>query len=177
MELVTFASFNHSVQIRTSSEKPVLRLPFTPKMEIIKLPEACDKSLDSKDNLFCLDLKQLGKYSFANSVANRRNDKIRTNAKLVDCEICCKTFKNKGNLAKHMMIHTKEKPFECNFCGKSFNQKGSKMIHEKIHSGAKPFKCEICCKTFTRKHNLKDHEKTHFKSEKSHECQTCGKTF
>ena len=44
------------------------------------------------------------------------------------------------------------KPFKCNVCDKSFSQKGSMSTHmASIHEGKKVFKCKVCEKTFSQK--------------------------
>lgn len=51
--------------------------------------------------------------------------------------------------------------FDCNVCGKSYKQKGHLKRHYAIHSGTKPFCCPVCGKNFTRKDVMRTHLLVH----------------
>ncbi|XP_068086355.1 uncharacterized protein [Anabrus simplex] len=44
------------------------------------------------------------------------------------CNICYKSFSEKGRLSDHMRTHTDEGPYCCNICSKSFSQKNAKYM-------------------------------------------------
>ena len=52
-------------------------------------------------------------------------------------------------------IYGKRHP--CSYCEKSFGQKTDLTRHVMIHTGEKPFICRICSKGFTRNEKLKYH--------------------
>ena len=58
-----------------------------------------------------------------------------THEKLYQCKECCKSFSQRGDLKRHIMIHTSEKPYKCEICDMSFTQKGNLMTHKRTHTG------------------------------------------
>ena len=66
----------------------------------------------------------------------------------------------------------------CDQCEKTFKQKRSLDAHLNVHRGIFPFKCEMCEKKFSCKNLLHQHEKTH-STEKGHHCTAtgCKKSF
>ena len=58
------------------------------------------------------------------------------------------------------------------FVIKSFTQKSNLTRHMLVHSGMKDFYCEACEKTFSHKQSVKAHMLTHYKV-KAHECDIC----
>ena len=54
-----------------------------------------------------------------------------------------------------MVSHTKEKNFKCDVCDKSFTEKGSVKKHMLVHSRMKEHQCEVCEKKFSHKSNIK----------------------
>lgn len=51
-------------------------------------------------------------------------------------------------LRKHNDIHTGKKPHQCDICGRTFRERGTLKEHYRIHTGAMPFTCEFCGKAF-----------------------------
>lgn len=92
------------------------------------------KTLNIHTRLYCGE-----KHRKTNSLSGKNKLKsIRK--KRVRCEICFKTFSNKGNLFQHYRVHKKE---PCN-----------------LKTG-KTFKCEVCSKQFLSASTLKRHSHMH----------------
>lgn len=69
-----------------------------------------------------------------------------------------------------------EKPFVCSHCWKSFREKSQLKKHLLVHESRKDFVCELCSRSFAQEYYLKKHLRTHNDS-LDHTCPTCGKKF
>ncbi|CAL1301210.1 unnamed protein product [Larinioides sclopetarius] len=148
--------------------------------------------------------------AFLFSVGSYLRDKMAATVKIHACPHCPYVTPNSGCLKRHLRTHSGERPFVCNMCLKSFSQKGSLqrhlMVHIKstpahtivsclrdknvaiseigffhacphcsyvtpntgclkrhirTHSGERPFMCKMCHKSFTQKSNLQRHLLVH----------------
>ena len=89
------------------------------------------------------------------------------------CDICEKTFAQKANLHKHLLIHSGSKPFQCYVCGKAFRQRSSLQKHYTIHTnGSSSFMCQTCNRMFGSRTNLQRHMLVHVTSKT--ECYICN---
>lgn len=86
---------------------------------------------------------------------------VQSHMALFTCEVCGKSFKQKGTLKTHMIVHQKERPFGCGYCKKRFKLKSHLKEHERIHTGEKPFSCPVCRMCFTRSNPMKIHLRNH----------------
>lgn len=71
---------------------------------------------------------------------------------------CGKTFTRAWNLLNHARMHQGVKPFACQICHKSFTQRGNLKKHMMIHllpkaEDRKRYKCDKCGKGYTEKYN------------------------
>ncbi|KAI9565558.1 hypothetical protein GHT06_009350 [Daphnia sinensis] len=94
-----------------------------------------------------------------------------------ECEFCGKKFRNSCHMKQHRMRHTGERPHNCPYCEKTFAHKNVLKIHLQVHTGEKPCCCDLCGKLFREPHRLACHLATHYRSSKSLDCSTCGKSF
>uniref|UniRef100_A0A0L8HA89 C2H2-type domain-containing protein n=1 Tax=Octopus bimaculoides TaxID=37653 RepID=A0A0L8HA89_OCTBM len=78
-------------------------------------------------------------------------------------------------------------PYYCDICDKSFSQRGSVTMHKHIHTEEKPYHCDICSKPFSGNHVLTKHRHIHTSKklyhcdnhteEKPYHCDICGESF
>ncbi|XP_078502562.1 uncharacterized protein LOC144758587 [Lissotriton helveticus] len=92
------------------------------------------------------------------------------------CNICEKSFTQRGNLLQHQSVHTGEKPYHCTVCSKPFPQKATLVRHQRTHTGERPYHCSVCSKRFSRKATLVQHQSVHT-GERPHHCTVCSKGF
>ncbi|XP_021927281.1 zinc finger protein 77-like [Zootermopsis nevadensis] len=103
------------------------------------------------------------------------------------CEVCSKSFRSNGHLARHHLVHSGAKPFLCEVCGTGFSQSSSLKLHVQSHSGLNPHKCPHCGQTFRFRVSLRSHILSLHVSPSStsspaakngdYGCDRCGKQF
>ena len=88
----------------------------------------------------------------------RKNSHMKYCSKLLNCQICGKSFNSKQALVGHHNAKHTEK-FRCDLCGKCFENLTKLDLHKMTHNVEKNFTCPKCEKTFLRKDNMLQHVK------------------
>jgi uncharacterized Zn-finger protein len=55
-----------------------------------------------------------------------------TDVKLTGCNVCNKTFKDKGTLTNHQLIHGGVGPYVCEVCSLAYSKKFNLITHQRI---------------------------------------------
>lgn len=78
------------------------------------------------------------------------------------CDVCDKSFFEKGKLNRHLLCHQDGTAFECDSCRKTFSRRDALKRHVSIShpdkKDVKSFRCKFCDKAFSLKHNRDVHE-------------------
>ena len=101
---------------------------------------------------------------------------LREKGKNHVCNLCGKTFSERGSLHTHMRTHSDERPYHCETCDKAFKAMFSLYVHKKVHSSEKRFVCSTCGKQFGRYSTLQRHKLIHTGAQ-PYECSVCGMRF
>jgi len=72
------------------------------------------------------------------------HQKIYTEEKPYQYEVCNKLFSRNFDLKLHHRTHTRKKPYQCNVWGNSFIQNNDAIRHQRTHTGEKPYQCDVC---------------------------------
>ena len=104
---------------------------------------------------------------------------IHQNYRPYKCEFpgCTKRYSILSRYQVHLRTHEGKKPFLCQICNKSFNEKGNLKTHLRFHSELRPFQCPQCTKSYKTNGHLKDHIEIQHKKIKKYICDICNKKF
>ncbi|XP_011179340.2 serendipity locus protein delta-like [Zeugodacus cucurbitae] len=96
----------------------------------------------------------------------------------VKCDICCKVFKNKTHLNRHMNVAHKpsKQVWKCEVCGITAKDEEYLELHRNIHEGRSDLECRFCNKRYSRKINVIRHMHKHW-DKKNVQCERCGLRF
>lgn len=76
----------------------------------------------------------------------------------IECEICKKVCRDKGDYQIHMRSHSEDKAFPCSLCNKSYKTSSARAAHVETH--LEPVICPHCPTTFKSRRTFQKHCKT-----------------
>lgn len=97
--------------------------------------------------------------------------------KIIECDVCAKTFKTRFLLKSHYVQHKNEKPYLCEICSRPFARMATLQKHRFTHVTEKTFICEECGKAFSANFLLKQHVHQYHTNNTTVMCAACSKTF
>lgn len=105
--------------------------------------------------------------------------KMRVVVENFSCEICNMKFDAKSIYESHRATHFDERPEKCGICNDSFKNIGNLNRHMKyVHAENRDEICEICSKSFKNQMALKSHKNTVHADLKVYvNCLYCNKIF
>ncbi|XP_063051033.1 zinc finger protein 768-like [Engraulis encrasicolus] len=125
-------------------------------------------------------------------VAQQKQKKAPSKARVHECGTCCKRFAAPSALRIHERVHTKERPYPCGLCGKAFSTAGNHKMHIKRRHGGGQSSGQASTgsrkthgqegdaqtgkKLFASSSRLKRHMGRHT-GEKPHRCSQCPMAF
>jgi KRAB domain-containing zinc finger protein len=94
----------------------------------------------------------------------QQNSKVHVPGLKFSCEICCRNFRDKTLLKRHMVRHTQLKPFACDFPGCSYSGKipRSVSLHKQTVHSSILYTCLLCRKNFKNYNFYKMHVANHY---------------
>lgn len=157
-------------------------LPFKCKIQLRnhvldehKRPKVKDRP-SPKSEFVCPYLNCGKTFKYSRSLRNHVASTHESGKEALSCDVCRKSFFDKGKLNRHLTSHQAGK-FECNVCSKTFSRMDALKRHVVVsHEEAKSFTCKFCDKTFSLKYNRDTHqENVHGNCNTSFECEICGR--
>jgi hypothetical protein len=97
------------------------------------------------------------------------------------CDVCCRSFRSKFLLLKHIRNHFHDDKFKCDVCSKDFSNNKQLIAHQnRFHSDFLQFTCENCEEIHDDKKSMMKCRDSHGLKKKSStgsfkSCQICGK--
>lgn len=117
--------------------------------------------------------------AFTQHSSLRKHERIHAGgAKLFQCDICRRMYRDIKEMELHRSTHNGELPWKCAFCEHKAFRKPSELSNHvhRFHTESRPFQCDLCNKSFISACELKSHSVTH-NPDRITACSGCGKTY